>query len=100
MKASIDKLLSSGILEVGAILELRGGMDAGQTAQVLEGGSLRLEDGTTHKSPSGAALNRTGFMQARRFVCWPVGLSVVDCSTRLRIRRAGCARGLRIGVDG
>lgn len=55
IKASVDKLLSSGILEVGSILELHGGKSQGQTAQVLEGGTLRLEDGTVHKSPSGAS---------------------------------------------
>jgi hypothetical protein len=54
-KASIAKLLSSGILEVGTILELRKGMSAGKTAQIMEDGSLRLEDGSIHKTPSGAA---------------------------------------------
>jgi hypothetical protein len=54
-KASIAKLISSGILEIGTILELRKGMSAGKTAQVMEDGSLRLEDGSIHKTPSGAA---------------------------------------------
>ena len=56
-KASIDKLLSSGIIEVGTILELRKGLSAGKTAQVMEDGSLRLEDGSVHKTPSGAAVH-------------------------------------------
>ena len=56
-KASVDKLLSSGIIEVGTILELRKGASAGKTAQVMEDGSLRLEDGTVHKTPSGAAVH-------------------------------------------
>ena len=30
-------------------------MSAGKTAQVMEDESLRLEDGTIHKTPSGAA---------------------------------------------
>lgn len=54
-KASVSKLLSSGILEIGTILKLRKGMSAGKTAQVMEDGSLRLEDGSIHKTPSGAA---------------------------------------------
>ncbi len=54
-EASVAKLISSGILEVGTILELRRGVHTGQTAQVMEDGSLRLEDGSVHKSPSGAA---------------------------------------------
>jgi hypothetical protein len=57
VRASVDKLLSSGLLEVGAILELLGGKSAGQTAQVLIGGMLQLEDGTVHKTPSGAAVH-------------------------------------------
>ena len=56
-KASVDKLLSSGIIEVGTILELRKGLSAGKTAQVMEDGSLRLEDGSVHKTPSGAAVH-------------------------------------------
>jgi hypothetical protein len=56
-KASIAKLLSGGIIEVGTILELRKGLSAGKTAQVMEDGSLRLEDGTVHKTPSGAAVH-------------------------------------------
>jgi hypothetical protein len=56
-KASVDKLLSSGIIEVGTILELRKGASAGKTAQVMEDGSLRLEDGSVHKTPSGAAVH-------------------------------------------
>ena len=56
-KASLDKLISGGMLEVGTILELRKGKSAGKTAQVMEGGSLRLEDGTIHKTPSGAAVH-------------------------------------------
>lgn len=56
-KASVAKLLSSGILEIGTILELRKGMSAGKTAQVMEDGSLRLEDGSIHKTPSGAAVH-------------------------------------------
>ena len=56
-KASIDKLLASGILEVGSVLELRNGKSAGMIAQVLEGGLLQLEDGTIHKTPSGAAVH-------------------------------------------
>lgn len=56
-KASVAKLLSSGILEVGTILELRKGKSAGKTAQVIEDGSLRLEDGSIHKTPSGAAVH-------------------------------------------
>lgn len=55
-KATVSKLLASGILEVGTILELRKGKSAGQTAQVLEDGQLRLEDGSAHKTPSGAAV--------------------------------------------
>jgi hypothetical protein len=54
-KASIDKLISSGLLEVGTTLDLRKGKSAGRTAQVLEGGFLQLEDGSVHKAPSGAA---------------------------------------------
>jgi hypothetical protein len=54
-KASVAKLISSGIIEVGTILELRRGVHTGKTAQVMEDGSLRLEDGSVHKSPSGAA---------------------------------------------
>jgi hypothetical protein len=30
-------------------------MSAGKTAQIMEDGSLRLEDGSIHKTPSGAA---------------------------------------------
>jgi hypothetical protein len=56
-KASVAKLISSGILEIGTILELRKGMSAGKTAQVMEDGSLRLEDGSIHKTPSGAAVH-------------------------------------------
>jgi len=56
-KASIDKLISSGLLEVGTTLDLRKGKSAGRTAQVLEGGFLQLDDGSVHKSPSGAALH-------------------------------------------
>ena len=56
-KASIAKLLSGGIIEVGTILDLRKGLSAGKTAQVMEDGSLRLEDGTVHKTPSGAAVH-------------------------------------------
>ena len=56
-KASIDKLLSSGMVEIGSIFELRRGKGAGQTAQVLEDGSLRLQDGSTFKTPSGAAVH-------------------------------------------
>lgn len=56
-KASIAKLISAGILEVGAILELSKGIYAGKTAQVLEDGSLRLEDKSIHKTPSGAAVH-------------------------------------------
>ena len=56
-KASVSKLLSGGIIEVGTILELRKGLSAGKTAQVMEDGSLRLEDGTVHKTPSGAAVH-------------------------------------------
>ena len=56
-KASVQKLISSGILLVGTILELRKGKSAGATAQVMEDGSLTLEDGTIHKSPSGAAVH-------------------------------------------
>jgi hypothetical protein len=56
-KASVAKLLSGGIIEVGAILELRIGNNQGQTAQVLESGWLRLEDGTIYKTPSGAAVH-------------------------------------------
>lgn len=56
-KASVDKLLSSGIIEIGTILELRKGLSAGKTAQVMEDGSLRLEDGSVHKTPSGAAVH-------------------------------------------
>jgi hypothetical protein len=54
-KASVAKLLSGGILEVGSILELRKGVNAGKTAQVMEDGSLSLEDGSIHKTPSGAS---------------------------------------------
>lgn len=54
-KASVDKLISSGLLELGTILDLRKGKSAGRTAQVLEGGFLQLEDGSVHKAPSGAA---------------------------------------------
>jgi hypothetical protein len=54
-KASVAKLLSAGILEVGSILEFRKGVNAGKTAQVMEDGLLRLEDGSIHKSPSGAS---------------------------------------------
>ena len=54
-KASVAKLISSGIIEVGTILELRRGVHTGKTAQVMEDGSLRLEDGSVHKTPSGAA---------------------------------------------
>ena len=54
-RASVNKLLSGSILEVGAILELRRGKSAGRTAQVMEDGSLLLEDGTSHKTPSDAA---------------------------------------------
>lgn len=57
VRASVDKLLSSGLLEVGSILALIGGKSAGQTAQVLVGGLLRLEDSTIHKTPSGAAVH-------------------------------------------
>lgn len=77
-KASVDKLLSSGIIEVGTILELRGGMSAGKTAQVMDDGSLRLEDGTVHKTPSGAAVhirNRT----ANGWVEW----GLLDTNLRL-----------------
>lgn len=56
-KASVDKLLSSGILEVGTILELRKGKSAGKTAQVLEDGSFRLEDGSVHETPGAAVLH-------------------------------------------
>lgn len=56
-KASIDKLISSGLLEVGTTLDLRKGKSAGRTAQVLEGGFLKLDDGSVHKSPSGAAVH-------------------------------------------
>ncbi len=56
-KASVSKLLSGGIIEVGTILELRKGLSAGKSAQVMEDGSLRLEDGTIHKTPSGAAVH-------------------------------------------
>lgn len=56
-KASIDKLISSGLLEVGTSLDLRKGKSAGRTAQVLEGGFLKLDDGSVHKSPSGAAVH-------------------------------------------
>jgi hypothetical protein len=56
-KASVAKLISSGILEIGTILELRKGTSAGKTAQVVEDGSLRLEDGSIHKTPSGAAVH-------------------------------------------
>jgi len=56
-KASIDKLISSGLLEVGTTLDLRKGRSAGRTAQVLEGGFLKLDDGSVHKSPSGAAVH-------------------------------------------
>jgi hypothetical protein len=56
-KASVAKLLSGGIIEVGTILELRNGKSAGKTAQVMDDGSLRLEDGTVHKTPSGAAVH-------------------------------------------
>ncbi len=56
-KASIEKLISSGILEVGSILDLRKGQSAGRIAQVLENGYLRLEDGTIHRTPSGAAVH-------------------------------------------
>jgi hypothetical protein len=55
IKPSIDKLISSGLLEVGATLDLRGGKSAGRSAQVLEGGFLQLDDGTVHEFPSGAA---------------------------------------------
>jgi hypothetical protein len=51
----VAKLLSGGILEVGSILELRKGINAGKTAQVMEDGSLSLEDGSIHKTPSGAS---------------------------------------------
>jgi hypothetical protein len=56
-KASLDKLISSGLLEVGTTLDLRKGKSAGRTAQVLEGGFLQLDDGSVHKSPSGAAVH-------------------------------------------
>lgn len=55
VKPSIDKLISSGLLEVGTTLDLRGGKSAGRSAQVLEGGFLLLDDGSVHESPSGAA---------------------------------------------
>lgn len=55
-KASVAKLISSGIVEIGTILELRKGISSGKTAQVMEDGSLRLEDGSIHKTPSGAAV--------------------------------------------
>ena len=55
--ASVDKLLSSGLLEVGTILELRKGKSAGKTAQVLESGHLRLEDGSLHETPGAAVLH-------------------------------------------
>lgn len=54
-KPSVEKLLSSGIIEVGTILELRKGKSAGRIAQVMDNGTLRLEDGTIHNTPSGAA---------------------------------------------
>jgi hypothetical protein len=56
-KASIDKLISSGLLEVGTTLDLRKGRRAGRTAQVMEGGFLQVDDGSVHKSPSGAAVH-------------------------------------------
>jgi len=56
-KASLDKLISSGLLEVGTTLDLRKGKSAGRTAQVLEGGFLQLDDGSVHQSPSGAAVH-------------------------------------------
>ena len=57
INASVDKLLSSGLLEVGTILELRKGKSAGKTAQVLESGHLRLEDGSLHETPGAAVLH-------------------------------------------
>jgi len=59
-KASVSKLISGGLLEVGCVLELVGGKSAGRTAQVLEDGILRTEDGKEHKSPSGAAVHHRG----------------------------------------
>jgi len=56
-KASVDQLISSGLLEVGTTLDLRGGKSEGRTAQVLEGGFLMVDDGSIHKSPSGAAVH-------------------------------------------
>jgi hypothetical protein len=56
-KASIDKLISAGLLEVGTTLDLRRGSGAGRTAQVLEGGLLQVDDETVHKTPSGAAVH-------------------------------------------
>jgi hypothetical protein len=56
-KASVDQLISSGLLEVGTTLDLRGGKSEGRTAQVLEGGFLLVDDGSIHKSPSGAAVH-------------------------------------------
>jgi len=55
VKPSLDKLIAAGLLEVGTVLDLRGGKSRGREAQVLEGGILQVDDETRHNSPSGAA---------------------------------------------
>jgi hypothetical protein len=76
---SLEKLFSAGLLEVGMTLDLRKGRSAGSTCQVIEGGFLQVDDGSIHKSPSGAA-SHVRKRSANGWIEW----GVLGTETRLR----------------